>query len=155
PASGDFAGPYTPALSETAGEPSTSATFDGQFIRFDFKPVSGTPDGSRIEVDFGKSDGTDRENFMIIENVGTGIRIAVTSPANGTGDFGPSAAFPNDWNTLVSGVDPTVAHHLDMQVQYKDGPNNDVINIYLDGQFIGTTTTFENYRDYSPDNAPN
>ena len=24
-------------------------------------------------------------------------------------------------------------------------PNNDVIEVYLDGQFIGQTTTFENY----------
>jgi VCBS repeat-containing protein len=147
PASGDFGGPYSPALSATAGEPSTSAEYDGQYIRFDLKSVSNAPDGSRLEVDFGNAAGTDRNNFMVIENVGTGIRIAVASPDNNTGDFGPSDAFPNDWTTLVTGVDPSVEHHIDLQVVYKDGPNNDVINVYLDGQFIGTTTTFENYRD--------
>ncbi len=34
-----------------------------------------------------------------------------------------------------------------MRLTYVDGQDNDVIQIYLDGEIIGTTTTFENYRD--------
>ena len=37
-----------------------------------------------------------------------------------------------------------------MKLAYVDGPNNDVIDIYLDGAKIGTTTTFENYHDADP-----
>ena len=32
-------------------------------------------------------------------------------------------------------------------MSYVDGANNDVIGVYLDGQLIGETTTFENYHD--------
>ena len=32
-----------------------------------------------------------------------------------------------------------------MRLDYVDGQNNDRIDIYLDGQYIGQTTTFENY----------
>ena len=31
-----------------------------------------------------------------------------------------------------------------------DGPNNDVLDIYLNGQLIGTSTSFENYFDSHP-----
>jgi Ca2+-binding RTX toxin-like protein len=156
PSSGDFGGPYSPTLAAKAGEPSTSADFDGQYIRFEFKAVSSTPDESRLEVDFGNSQGTDRNNFMLIESSAgsNGLRIAVAAPADLTGDFGPSGTFPNDWTTLATGVDASVHHSLELQVVYKDGANNDVINVYLDGHFIGATTTFENYRDFSVDTLP-
>jgi VCBS repeat-containing protein len=148
PSSGDFGGPYSPALSVTAGEPQTSASYDSQSIKFEFKPVNSTPDGSRLEVDFGKSDGTDRNNFMVIESFsGTdGIRIAVAEP-NLSGSFGVGGTAPNDWRELVSHVDPTVWHDIELRLTYYDGANNDVIDVYLDGELIGTTMTFENYRD--------
>ena len=148
PAVGDFAGPYSPALSLAAGEPDTGAQFNSQSISFDFQAVNAIPDGSRLEVDFGNAAGTDRNNFLVIESFGGGIRIAVSEPDTGgnfSGDGSDPA--PNDWRELVSGVDPTTAHTLQMRLTYVDGPNNDVIQVFLDGQLIGTTTTFENFRD--------
>ena len=80
-ARGDFGGPYSPALSAAAGEPDTGAAFNGQSIKFDFQAVNATPDGSRLEVDFGNAAGTDRNNFLVIESSATtGIRIAVSEP---------------------------------------------------------------------------
>ena len=38
-----------------------------------------------------------------------------------------------------------------MRLDYANGANNDVIKIYLDGNYIGQTTTFENYHDADPD----
>jgi len=55
PAVADFAGPYSPALAAAAGEPETGAAYNSQMIDFQFKAVSGTPDGSRLEVDFGNA----------------------------------------------------------------------------------------------------
>ena len=154
PASGDFGGPYSPALSVAAGEPGLSA-YQGQSIGFDLKAVSSIVDGSRLEIDFANAAGTDRNNYLVIESTGNGLRIAVNEPTN-AGDWAV-----NDFNaftgnrTLVSDVDQSVSHHLEMRLTYVDGPDNDRIDIYLDGALIGTTTTFENYRDSSPDLAPN
>ncbi|MEA2874670.1 MAG: hypothetical protein QOH67_4998, partial [Hyphomicrobiales bacterium] len=143
----DFAGPFSPSLGATAGESTTSADFNAHSVKFVFKPVDPTPDGSRLEVDFGNAAGTDRNNFMVLESVNGGIRIAVAQPNNVDGDFDNPGTYPNDWRELVANVDPTVSHTLEMRLQYVDGPDNDLINIYLDSQYIGSTTTFENYRD--------
>ena len=120
PSVADFAGPYSPELSSAAGEPDTGAPFDGQSIRFNFQAVNATPDGSRLEIDFGNAAGTDRNNFLVIELfAGTGIRIAVSEPiytpttsAGGsdfTGDENHLA--PNDWRELASGVGSDRAAH--------------------------------------------
>ena len=148
PTSGAFAGPYSPALSVAAGEPQTSANYNSQSIKFQFKPVNGTPDGSRLEVDFGNTNATDRNNFMVIESFAAtnGVRIAVAEP-DVTGSFGVGGTAPTDWRELATGIDPTVWHNVELRLTYNDGPNNDVITVYLDGELIGTTTTFENYRD--------
>ena len=150
PSIADFAGPFSPQLSVAAGEPDTGAAFSGQSIKFDIQAVNATPDGSRLEIDFGNAAGTDRNNFMVIESFpGTGIRIAVSEPdTSGNFDGDGTDAAPNDWRQLVNGgVDPTTSHSIELRLDYVDGANNDVIGVYLDGKEIGTTTTFENFHD--------
>ncbi len=160
PTSGDFAGPYSPAAPRTAGETTTTADVDTIRISYDFKAVSNTPDSSRLEVDFGIDAATDRNNFMVLEwEAGVGLRIAVNEPTTtdgvwSTNDF---SAFTGN-RTLIDGVDAGGAqwHNLEMVLRFVDGADNDVIDILLDGEHIGTTTTFENFRDWSsPDHAAN
>lgn len=147
PSSGDFGGPYSVALTKTAGESTTTADRTSQTISFDFAPVSAAADDfSRLEVDIGNSASNDRNNFMVIETTADGVRIAVAQP-DINGDFGDSGTFPTDWTELASGLDATAWHHIDLKVQYVDGANNDVIEVWVDGTMVGTTTTFENYHD--------
>ena len=152
PHSGDFGGPYVPELEVAAGESTTTAGTDSIQASFTFKAVDPNPaDNSTLEVDFAVAGRTDRNNFMRIENTGTGIRIAVALPLlNGDWDTGAGvndfAAFTGN-KTLIEGVDPTVAHTLTMVLNHVDGADNDVISYYLDDQFIGQSTSFENYRD--------
>src|SRR5207253_1878741 len=99
PSSGDFGGPYSPELTAAAGEHGAGAAFDGQSIRFNFQAVHASPDGSRLEVDFGNAAGTDRNNFLVIESsAATGIRIAVSEP-DLSGNFSGNGTdpAPNDW----------------------------------------------------------
>ncbi len=149
PSSGDFAGPYSRALTATAGEPGTTADYDAMRISFTFQAVL-PGDNSRLEVDFGIDNGTDRNNFMVLENTAAGIRVAVADPLL-AGNFDTGGTL-NDFTaftgnrTLIAGVDNSVAHELTMVVRFADGPDNDVIEFYLDDAFIGTSTTFENFR---------
>ena len=157
PTSGDFAGPYSPAVQlagadQTVGEPQTSADFDTITLSYDFRAVSGTPDSSRLEVDFSGSDNTDRQSFLVLEWDDTvGLRIAVNEPTTTTDEWSNNEfeAFTGN-RTLVEGLDTDGAqwHRLEMVLRFIDGADNDVIEVYLDGDLIGTTTTFENYRDW-------
>jgi hypothetical protein len=143
----DFAGPYSAALPATAGEPGTSAGFNGHTIKFRFKPVDPTGDNSRLEVDFGRANATDRNNFMVLEATAAGIRIAVNEPlTDGNWANNSFTAFTGNV-TLADGVSLGDWHDIELHLTYVDGPDNDVIEVYLDGAHIGTTTTFENYRD--------
>ncbi|MEM5474120.1 VCBS domain-containing protein [Hoeflea sp. AS60] len=155
PHSGDFGGPYTPELAIAAGESSTTAGADSIQAKFTFKAVDPNPaDNSTLEVDFAVAGQNDRNNYMRIENTGAGIRIAVALPLlDGNWDTGSSL---NDFDaftgnkTLIEGVDPTVQHTMTMVLNHVDGQDNDVISYYLDDQFIGQSTSFENYRDTFP-----
>ena len=162
PGSGAFAGPYSPALSGTAGEPSTTANYDSMQVTFDFKAVV-PDDNSRLEVDLGNADATDRDNFMAIENIaGSGLRIAVAD-ALPDGNFGTGNDTTNNFDaftgnrTLVEGLDASKEYQLTMKAHFVDGPNNDVVDFYLNGDYIGSSNTFENYFDSiggtHPDNA--
>jgi Hemolysin-type calcium-binding repeat (2 copies). len=145
PSSADFAGPYTPALADTSGEPQTTADYDSMQMTFTLKAfVPG--DNSRLEVDFGIDPATDRNNFMVIENTASGIRIATNEPLlDGNWAVNSFAAFTGN-RTIVDGLDNTVAHQIQLVLTYLDGVDNDVIDIYVDGALVGQTTTFENYR---------
>ena len=154
PTSGDFAGPFSPSVALPAGETGSPGQVDAIRLSFNFKAVADQPDNSRLEVEFGNADGTDRVNFMVLEWSETtgGLRIATNEPVNPTDasqwavpDF---TGFTGN-RTLVDGVDAdgSVWHTLELVLRYQDGPDNDVIDVYLDGQHIGQSTTFENYFD--------
>lgn len=152
PSTGAFAGPYTPALPSTAGEPSTTADYDSMQITFDIKAVQ-PYDNSRLEIDFGTDAQNDRNNFMVIENIeGEGLRIAVADPLlDGNWDTGNNTI--NDFSaftgnrTLVEGLDPTQEYQITMVVHFVDGQDNDTVDFYLNGEYIGSSTTFENFWD--------
>jgi Ca2+-binding RTX toxin-like protein len=152
PASGDFAGPYSAALGVTAGEGTTTADGDVHILKFRVKPVDAAGDNSRLEVDIGIAQGTDRNNFMAIESIaGEGVRIAVADPLlDGNFDTGAGinnfVAFTGN-RTLVEGLDPSQWYDIELRVKYNNGADNDVIEVYVNGELVGETTTFENYRD--------
>jgi T1SS-143 domain-containing protein len=147
PSSPDYQGPYSVALPFTAGEPSTTADYNAQSIAFRFKAVDPSGDNSRLEIDFGTEAGNDRNDFMVIEATAAGIRIAVNEPLlDGNWANNSFTAFTGNV-TLASGASLSAWHDIELRLSYIDGPDNDLIQVYLDGQHIGTTTTFENYRD--------
>ena len=151
PNSGDFGGPYTPVLDVTAGESTTTAGADSMLARFMLKAVQ-PGDNSRLEIDLGNALRTDRLNFMVIENTLAGLRIATSEPlTDGNwdtgGDVNDFAAFTGN-RTIIDGLDNTQEYEITLVLNFVDGSDNDVISIYLNGEKIGETTTFENYREF-------
>ena len=83
---------------------------------------------------------------MVIENYAGGIRIAVTEP-DANGNFVATGLAPNDYRTIVDNLSTTEFHQIELRLTYVDGPNNDLIEIFVDGAKVGETSTFENYHD--------
>ncbi len=154
PASPDFSGTYSVPLTALTGEATTSAAYTTLVLSFDFKPVNGL-DGSRIEVDLGRANGTDRSNFMVLEAVPVdGLRIAVNEAGTDGAFLVPNFSYATGNRTLVQGLDPDVFHRITLKVTYETGANNDLIEVYVDGEFVGSTTTFENFYDFGADLDP-
>lgn len=152
PSSGNFDGPFSPGLSATAGELGyTTADSSRMVASFSFKPVQSTADGSRVEIDFGNESHTDRNNYLVLEHTGrsgVGLRLTVNEPLS-DGNWSNNSF---DWATgnrdLVTDIDASKWHTISLELNFVDGQDNDVINVFLDGVLVGQTTTFENYRDF-------
>ena len=152
PHDGTFGGPYTPDIGVSAGEPQTTADGEVQVISFRVKPFDAAGDNSRIEVDFANRE-RPRSQQLHGDRIDwpAAVRIAVADSAawrrfrhrRGLNDF---SAFTGN-RTLVSGISGADWLNIELRVHYVDGPNNDVVDIYLDGVLIGQSNTFENYRD--------
>jgi VCBS repeat-containing protein len=147
PTSGDFAGPFSPAFAISAGE--AAAPADTLSFSFVIKAVNGVPDGSRLEIDLGSSDRDDRYNFMAIEYTATGLRLLQNTPlADPLGNW-QSNNFNWGGNVqLIAGLDPTVAHTIQVVFRAVDGSNNDIVEYYVDGNLVGTGSTFENLAEF-------
>ena len=133
--------------------PDVGCTINGQSIKFDIQAVRRRqPDrspGRGWRSTSATRPAPIRNNFLVVENTANGLRIAVSEPTADGQDFtgDETDLAPNDWRELVSGVNASTSHTIEMRLDYVDGQNNDVIGVYLDGQLIGETTTFENYHD--------
>ena len=121
PRAATSAGPIRRISASVPASPTTSADGNVHVIKFVVKPVSDTADNSRLEVDFGNVAGTDRNNFMVIENYAGGVRIAVTEP-DANGNFVTTGLAPNDYRTLVDHLSTTEFHQIELRLTYVDGP---------------------------------
>ena len=148
PTAGDFGGPYSPGLAVDAGQPSTGAAVDKIEMSFMVKPVQGTADGSRIEIDLGNSTSTDRYNFMVLEFTGgpQGLRLVQNSPFTDGHWQNDNFDYQTGNVLLAANLDPTAWHEVRVVATLKDdlvGP--DTVDYYVDGVKVGTGGTFENY----------
>ena len=137
PTTGASAGPIRPRSSAAAGEPRTTADGDSQSSLRLQGGRAPTADSSRLEVDFGNAAGTDRNNFMVIESIDTdGIRIAVSEPEHRRRLDGQR--FPAHRNGAGHRRRSEALRTDRAAADYVDGPDNDVIDVYLDGQSSAT-----------------
>jgi len=136
PALSDFGGPYSPGVSVTAGELASGADVDQIEYSFKFKPVSGSPDGSRLELDIGNEAGDDRYNFMVLEYFDGKLRVSQQSPDTDV-----------NWieTVLADDLDASSFHTIRVVAKFGNGADNDTFDYYLDDVLVATGSSFENY----------
>ena len=149
PHDGTFGGPYTPDIGVSAGEPQTTADGEVQVISFRVKPVDAAGDNSRIEVDFGQSERRRSQQLHGHRIDWPAVFASRSTIPNLTTGVGQQRLlrFRDRQLTLVSGLSAAGWLNIELRVRYVDGADNDVVDIYVDGMWIGQSSTFENYRD--------
>ena len=129
-----------------AGESSTGATYRRFFACFDFKSATGiAQNGLSVTVSADNGSGG-RQSFFDLEDNGSGIDIT-------TYDYG-AGAFAGPV-TIASGLSYADWINIGVEVLFNDGPGNDVVNYYLGGSLIYTSTSWEDYyTDYQAAQHP-
>lgn len=102
---------------------------------------SGVQPGLVISVSPDRGDGS-RMSYLRFEDSEAGINVYFD-------DVQGTDSSANFVETLVaSDLSRATSHSVKFVIDYVDGPSNDVVQIYIDGDLVHTGTTWENYYRY-------
>jgi len=146
-ADGAFGGQtFSSALASPAGEAPAQTHFEASFkigtTQATFQPdlrVSASPDNGSGA----------RMSYLRFEDQADGVHVFfadVTDP----GPLGTVATF-NEKD--IATIDRAHSHTIGFSIDFKPGPANDVVKIYIDGVLKTTGTTWEDYYRYDPEQA--
>jgi hypothetical protein len=66
-------------------------------------------------------------------------------------DNGPIGTVATFNETDIATLSRTTAHSIRFEINFKNGPGNDVVKVFIDGKKTITGTTWENYYRYDPE----
>ncbi len=148
---------FSKSLTEAAGEPTAS---DGGLstpplkthfeAEWDF--ASTTPGAEQVGLSVvaspDRGDGS-RMSWVQMTDAPSGLAVnffdvhGTSDPANFVGP-----------RSVATGLDRTIPHTIKITVDFVDGPSNDVVRVYVDGDLRLTGTTWENYYRYDSEALP-
>ncbi len=123
---------------EFAGETSTGAAFKSFISEFDFRSATGaTQMGARITISADNGQGGRQTFAAISDNGSSGLDID-TFDVDTSGNF--SGPF-----TIASNLSYTDFHTLRMEIDFVDGPDNDVARYFVNDSLVHTDTSWEQF----------
>ncbi|MEP6978055.1 MAG: hypothetical protein ABI948_08380 [Thermoleophilia bacterium] len=136
---------FSPGLSSPAGETGAS--------HFDASLSIGTALATEqigLHTSVSPDDGNGaRMSYLRFEDQSNGVHVFfddVTDP-------GPLGIVANFNETDIATLSRTTSHTARFSIDFKPGPGNDVVKIYIDGALKITGTTWEDYYRYDPEAA--
>lgn len=146
--SGSFADQtFSPGLANAAGE-SLANHFDSTFS------IGTTLDTlqSGLHLSVSPDDGNgSRMSFLRFDDLADGVHVFFDDVTN-PGPVGTGSIFNE---TDIATLSRTSAHTIRFSIDFKAGPGNDVVKIYIDGALEITGTTWEDYYRYDPEQSGN
>lgn len=125
-----------------AGESLTGATHNRAVLGFDFRSATGAGQAG-LAVTFSADNGSGgRQGFISIRDSGAGGLDVVTFDVDSSGGF---PGFPGAPNVLATGLSYDEFHSFSMEILFNDGPDNDVINYFIDGLLVHTAGSWEQF----------
>jgi len=146
-----FAKPLNNAVGEadsTSGSFSTGSLQRRFTMQFDIAstvPGAQQP-GLHISISPDRGDGS-RMSYLRFEDGPSGINVFFDD-VQGTGN---PANFVE--TQIASGLDRTVPHNVKLTLDTLDGPSNDVVKVWIDGNLVHTGTSWENYYRYDSESS--
>lgn len=144
---------FAKPLTDAAGE---AGSTDGAFSRgtlqnhfeasFDIRPMQlSQQSGLAISVSPDRGDGS-RMSYLRFADQSDGVHVYFDDV---TGVGSPANFVETDIATLSRGIN----HNIKFVMDFKDGPSNDVVKIYIDSALIKTGTSWENYYRYDSESS--
>jgi hypothetical protein len=138
---------FSPGVTNAAGEDGLSH-FDASFSIGSTQ--SAVQPGLAISVSPDDGQGS-RMSYVRFEDQADGIHVFFDD----VDDAGPLGSVADFNETDVATISRTEAHTIRFSIDFVDGPGNDVVNLYIDGDLAITGTTWEDYYRYDPEQAGN
>lgn len=148
----------TNAAGETTADPGTfppgtlEPFFDASFTVASF--TGKLQPGLKVQVSPDRGDGA-RMSYVGFEHVAGGIDFTfydvqgVTPPA-----VAPCLGCANFVQTDLGTFDATVPHTVRITMQFNDGPSNDVVQVFIDGNLVHTGGSWEDYYTMDTESSP-
>jgi hypothetical protein len=139
---------FSPGLASPAGESPAKPQFDASF-------QIGTTQAtlqSGLHMSVSPDDGNGgRMSYLRFEDQADGVHVFFDDVS----DPGPLGTVANFDETDLATLSRTRAHSIRFSIQFKNGPGNDVVKIYIDGKKEINGTTWEDYYRYDPEQLGN
>jgi len=160
--------PFSPSLTDEAGE--AEAENDGTSngdrqnrfeVEWDFASFTQTlQEGLQMSTAPDRGDGA-RMSFIRLEDLPDGLSVDFAEYLDNE-PYGTSLGDPNGCGaedefaetTVGSGLSRTEAHTVKLTIDFVDGPRNDIVRVYVNGELQHTGTSWEDYFRYCEGNPP-
>ncbi len=144
-ASGSFGDQtFSPGLSSPAGEGSAAAHFSA---RFKIGTTLATVQPGLVTSVSPDNGSGGRMSYLRFEDQLDGVHVFFDDVTD-NGPIGTVATFNE---TDIATLSRAKAHSIRFEINFKNGPGNDVVKIFIDGKKMITGTTWENYYRYDPE----
>ena len=147
--SGSFADQtFAPSVSHPAGESTGYSHFDASFRIGSTKAAQQPGLFLSVSPDDGAGG---RMSYVGFDDQADGVHVIFYDVQQ------PGACMPAGCANFVSQdvatIDRTTAHSIRFAIDFKPGPGNDVVKLYVDGALKVTGTSWEDYYRYDPEQA--
>lgn len=139
---------FSPGLASPAGESPLNTHFDSSFKIGTTQAT--TQSGLHMSVSPDNGSGA-RMSYLRFEDQSDGVHVFFDDVT----DSGPLGTVANFNETDIATLTRTSAHTIRFSIDFKTGPGNDKVKIFIDGKKKITGTTWEDYYRYDPEAAGN
>jgi hypothetical protein len=151
--------PYSPITAKVAGEPGSSldgpnsanATASTFYSRVVFGSATGAPQpGLVLSLSASAKGVGNRMSWVGLEDSGSGIDLGFYDYFSGLN----STEFPGfNFTKIATGLSYTDLHTVETTIQFMEGPDNDVVNVFLNDTLIHTGLSWEGYFIDNPNDS--